>query len=76
MNLSTALYRTPKKDPQYCLESNDCVEVGKIIIQAPPGGWPRRYDIDQIVIVGETELKVKAVDKTNRIDLETRIDFL
>ena len=76
INLSIALYRTPKKDPKYCIESNDCVEVGKIIIQAPPGGWPRRYDFDQIVITGEAELTVKAVDKINHVDLETRVDFL
>ncbi|XP_060566230.1 heat shock 70 kDa protein 12A-like [Ruditapes philippinarum] len=77
MNISIALYRSSKKNPRYCLESNDeCTEVGTIIIEAPEGGWPRCYNIDQILIAEETELKVIAFDKTNGRLLKTKVDFL
>ncbi|XP_060573541.1 heat shock 70 kDa protein 12A-like [Ruditapes philippinarum] len=77
MNLSIALYRSPKKNPTFCLESDEeCTEVGTINIKAPREGWPSRYNIDQFLIADETELKVKAIDKTNGRELQTNVTFL
>lgn len=77
MHLSITLFRSSKKNPTYCLEANDdCTEVGTIIIEAPEGGWPSRYNIDQFLIADETELKVIAIDKTTGRELKTKVDFL
>jgi len=73
----TSLWRSPLKSPTYCLQVEDqCEEVGKIEVAAPPGGWPDVLNDVRSLVVGETELTMKLLIEETGEEYETTIDFL
>ncbi|XP_060597228.1 heat shock 70 kDa protein 12A-like [Ruditapes philippinarum] len=70
------LYRSTQKDPQYCIEEEDCSLVGTIRILPPSDGWPDMWDHDLHLIVGETEFTVKYFNLNTGQEYEAQMDFL
>jgi len=71
------LWRSPLRSPTYCYVKEDqCEEVGRIVVPAPPGGWPERVHSVRSLVVGETELTMKVMMKETGEEYETTIDFL
>ena len=58
------------------MEEDQCEEVGKIEVAAPPRGWPDEVYSVQSLVVRETELTVKVLIKQTGEENETTIDFL
>jgi len=74
---TTSLWRSPLKGPTNChLEEDQCEEVGKIEVAAPPRGWPGVVNTVRSLVVGETELTMKVLMKEMGEEYETTIDFL
>ncbi|WAR10327.1 HS12A-like protein [Mya arenaria] len=72
----TALYRSTKEDPKYCTEEEGCELVGRLVKYPPPNGWPDLLEIDDHLIVGETEFTVKTYNKYSGEELQATLDFL
>jgi len=73
----TSLWRSPLKNPTYCLlEEDQCEMVGEIKVTAPPGGWPERVNLVQTLVAGETEFTMKWLIKETGEERECTIDFL
>ena len=73
----STLWRSPLRSPTYCLlEENQCEEVGRIEMPAPPGGWPDVVHCVESLVFGETELTMKWLLKETGEEYETTIDFL
>jgi len=70
-------WRSPLRSPTNCLlEEDQCEMVGRIKVQAPPGGWLDRVNNVQSLVVGETEFTMKLLIKQTGEEYETTIDFL
>jgi len=77
ISVGTRLWRSTLKSPTYCyLEEDQCEEVGRITVAAPPGGWPDEVNSVSSLVVGETELTMKRLMKETGEEYETTIDFL
>jgi len=77
LTLYTSLWRSPLKNPTYCLlEEDQCEEVGKITVAAPPEGWPDEMNYVRTLIVGETEFTLKLLIKETGKKLKCAMDFL
>ncbi|XP_053398083.1 heat shock 70 kDa protein 12A-like [Mercenaria mercenaria] len=72
----TSLWRSTRKNPQYCIEQDECSVVGEIVKKPPPDGWPDCWDTETHLIVGETEFIVKNFNLTTGQEYEAQMNFL
>ena len=73
----TSLWRSPLKNPTNCdLKEDQCEEVGRITVAAPPEGWPDLLIRVDALVVGETEFTMKLLIEATGEEYETTIDFL
>ncbi|WAR07808.1 HS12A-like protein [Mya arenaria] len=71
------LWRSSMPNPNYCLlEGDQCEEVGRIIMEPPPGGWPHLLHGEYMLIVGETEFTMKVYIKDTGEEYEASVDYL
>ncbi|XP_052764064.1 heat shock 70 kDa protein 12A-like [Mya arenaria] len=75
MKLSAAVFRSDLETPRYCTEDG-CELVGVVTMTPPPEGWPDVPNVEHQLIVGETELKIRVVDRTTGSEYESTMDFL
>ncbi|XP_052813083.1 heat shock 70 kDa protein 12A-like [Mya arenaria] len=81
----TALWRSCHSNPRFCLdkegsellgiEDQFCEKVGKFVIKPPHEGWPNYWNCETQLIVGETELIVKFINKNTGQVYETNMNF-
>ncbi|XP_052814112.1 heat shock 70 kDa protein 12A-like [Mya arenaria] len=84
-NKCIALWRSSNPGPLYCLdkegsdllriEDQECEKVGDIVMKPPREGWQQYSDCDAQLIVGETELIVKYINKNTGQVYETNMNF-
>ncbi|WAR18078.1 HS12A-like protein [Mya arenaria] len=73
----TSLWRSPKRDPMYCLLKEDqCERVGVINMPPPTGVWPEVVHWVEKLIVGETEFTMKVLIEETGEEFEANIDIL
>lgn len=75
-NRYTALWRSSKPDPLYCLEEDGCEKVGKLVLKPPQNGWPDYWESYTYVVVGETEFTIRYHNLTSEEEYETDLEFL
>ena len=71
------LWRSPLKNPKYCLmPAEKCECVGKVKVAPPKAGWPNVVNGEQSLVVKETEfimtLSIRGIGEVHK----TAIDFL
>ncbi|XP_052813117.1 heat shock 70 kDa protein 12A-like [Mya arenaria] len=80
-----SLWRSSVPNTRYCLEKEGseilgiedqaCEEVAMIYMKPPTEGWPIFSNTDTHIIIGETELTLKDVNKTTGQMYETSLNF-
>ncbi|XP_052246915.1 heat shock 70 kDa protein 12B-like [Dreissena polymorpha] len=72
----TSLWRSTRDNPRFCLAEEGVEEVGVIVMKPPTEGWPDRWESENQVIVEETGLTVKRINRNTGEQSEILMTFL